>query len=102
MKDDSLNDTHVTRPGGYCPMCDTVYDRPHECVGTYPNELTKEQYDYAKERTDETRKLWSDDSKLRKEIWNEAIEAAAVMLSSSYQDNVSTNAFCAAIRSLKK
>lgn len=21
----------ITRPGGYCPMCDTVYDEPHEC-----------------------------------------------------------------------
>lgn len=34
-------------------------------------------------------------------IRNVALEEAAAMLQASYPDNVSTNAFCAAIRSLK-
>lgn len=42
----------ITRPGGYCPKCDTVYDRPHECVGIETNVYERR-------------------------IWNEAIEAAA-------------------------
>lgn len=39
---------------------------------------------------------------LDNKIWNKAITSAADMLALSYPDNVSTNAFCAAIRSLKK
>lgn len=34
--------------------------------------------------------------------WNDAIEAAAVKLKEWYPDNANTNAFCAAIRSLKR
>lgn len=36
------------------------------------------------------------------EVWNKAIEAAAVSLTKWYPSNSNTNAFCAAIRSLKK
>ena len=35
------------------------------------------------------------------ELRNAALEEAAVMLNASYPDNANTNAFCAAIRSIK-
>lgn len=37
-----------------------------------------------------------------KQIWNEAIEAAAGCLTTSYPEHAFINAYCAAIRSLKK
>lgn len=46
-------------------------------------------------------KPYSDNAYTR-HVWNEALEAAANNLAAWYPDNVSTNAFCAAIRSMKK
>lgn len=73
MKDDSLNDTHITRPGGYCPKCDTVYDEPHECVGKQMIKASQDEMDKAVKNYGRI----DFESKLVCEIWNEAIEAAA-------------------------
>lgn len=35
-------------------------------------------------------------------VWNYALEQAAINLKKLYPDNANTNAFCAAIRSMKK
>lgn len=35
-------------------------------------------------------------------VWNRALEHAAMKLKEWYSDNEQTNAFCAAVRSLKK
>lgn len=96
MKDDNLNDTHVTRPGGYCPMCDTVYDRPHKCVGKttrYCSECECEpcqcvgkcecDVGMCTHSAVKTYRLVNVDKALEtnvfeRRIWNEAIEAAAL------------------------
>lgn len=79
----------ITRPGGYCPMCDTVYDRPHECVGKTNTKMTN--FDRAKIGYDKI-------SVFERRIWNEAIEAAALKA-----DSISAFSYvAAAIRSLKK
>lgn len=62
----------ITRPGGYCPMCDTVYDRPHECVGKAAQ------------------------AEMRA-IWNEAIETAALIEAKVHGESAAIR-----IRKLKK
>lgn len=44
----------------------------------------------------------SETSVYARRIWNEAIEAAANSLKSSYPDHAFINAYCANVRSLKK
>lgn len=65
MKDDSLSD--VQKYGGYCTKCDTVYDRPHDCVGIREEDIAALDTAYKYE------------SVLSRKIWNEAIEAAALV-----------------------
>lgn len=118
MKDDSLNDTQreecscgryhtaseftchkcgklvpVKRPSGYCPKCDTVYDEPHECVGTklkcdcdigmctHRTNCRNNPLKIAQDKMNKVVKNYGRldfESKLICEIWNEAIEAAAL------------------------
>lgn len=82
MKDDSLNDTQQDK-GGYCSMCDTVYDKPHECVGKRKSigHPSVNNNVYATQ------------------IWNEAIEAAANLFPYGEWEEIN---IAAKIRKLKK
>jgi hypothetical protein len=60
------------------------------------SELTADQVAYCRECAAARREIWR-----HHEVRLASLEEAAVALAAWYPDNVSTNAFCAAIRSLK-
>jgi hypothetical protein len=61
------------------------------------DELTLDQVAYCNERAASRRKFWA----AHRECRDATIEECAVNLAAWYPDNVSTNAFCAALRSMK-
>lgn len=61
------------------------------------SELTTDQVAYCHELAEQRRKVWSS----HREVRDKAIEECASNLGKWYPDNVSTNAFCAALRSMK-
>lgn len=98
----------ITRPGGYCPMCDTVYDRPHECVGMIKKQcrchlndnscevahgVNKQMIKASQDEMDKAVKTYRivnvdkalETNVYERTIWNEAIEAAALRMEQSFQ-----------------
>lgn len=73
---------------GYCPMCDTVYDRPHECVG-----MSKPIPDPLLAKHEAALNVYAT------QIWNEAIEAAAELFPYGEWEEINIGA---KIRRLKK
>lgn len=94
----------MQKHGGYCVRCDTVYDRPHDCVGITQEQRDKQKYYCVKCETEMNTVICSRCNKLRgysireedvvaldaaykyesvlsRKIWDEAIEAAAKRIS---------------------
>ena len=66
----ALSDNRASQ-SGYCYLCDTVYDKPHECVSVGKQMNKKDNLKESYYSVCEDGSIIHDDS------WNAAIEAAA-------------------------